>query len=120
MAPKKLKRSTELSPLEKALKEKERATKAAQRKDSEVMLPLKLGITPEAARFYYRNPKHKYGTCWQCGVARLTPGGVPGGRDAYWCASCGQYLVVRNLPSDACTIAISEEKTKKSSRGRQG
>jgi hypothetical protein len=120
--PKKPKKTAAQGPLEKALKEQEKATKTAQRKASETMLPMPLGISPEAAPFYYRNPKHKYGTCWKCGAARSSAGGLPGGTEAYWCGPCGGYLVVRDNPSDPSTLAIIEPKetkrNQKKTRGR--
>lgn len=118
MAPRKPKTPAAQGPLEKALQEQERAKKAAQRKASKAALPLDLGITPETTRFYYENPKHKYGTCWQCGTARHTAGGLPGGADAYWCIPCNKYLAVRLLPSDPATIAIVEIKETKKDKKR--
>jgi hypothetical protein len=121
MAPRKPKTPAAQGPLEKALQEQERAKKAAQRKASKAVLPLDLGIAPDVAKFFYRNPKHKYGTCWQCGAARHTAGGLPGGADAYWCIPCNKYLAVRDSPSDPAAIAIVEpKKTKKDQRTAKG
>lgn len=113
MAPRKPKKQPAQGPLEKALNEQLKATKAAQRKASEAVLPIPLGIPPEAARFFYRNPKHKYGTCWKCGAARSSAGGLPGGTEAYWCGPCDGYLVVRDSPSDPSTLTIIEPKKTK-------
>lgn len=45
--------------------------------------------------FFLRDPKHPYGTCWNCGTAREIPGGLPNGFDSYFCKKCDRWLKVR-------------------------
>jgi len=60
------------TPLEKALRKPEK--------------PEPISVKPT---LFTRNPKHKYGTCWQCGSAKSIPGG-----DFFKCNNCG-WLVVK-------------------------
>lgn len=64
------------TPLERALKKKEPEAKPK--------------AEPEQAKpaLFPRNPKHKYGTCWQCGNAIAIPGG-----DYFKCHNCGWLIV---------------------------
>ena len=113
MAPRKPKQPRSSGPLEKALNEQEKAKKAAQRNASKALLPINLVPEDGAPIFHYQNPKHKFGTCWQCGAPRVSAGGSPGGSEAYWCDPCGGWLAVRESPSDPAQLMIIEPKKPK-------
>lgn len=95
-------------PIEKQLQQQLNATKAAQRKASQPIDSITLPI--EVEPFFSQNKKHKYGTCWQCGTARKTAGGLPNTGDAYWCDSCKCYLTIRHDRKDAAKIPIKTDK----------
>jgi DNA-directed RNA polymerase subunit RPC12/RpoP len=63
------------TPLERQLKKQEPKLKSTKQASSKPAL-------------FARNPKHKYGTCWQCGSAIAIPGG-----DYFKCDNCGWLIV---------------------------
>lgn len=100
MAPKK-KKVEQPGPIEQALKAQNQTAKTAQRKVSQsIALPM------EQTPFYAQQVKHRFGTCWQCGTARETAGGLPNTGDAFWCARCKCYLPVRHDRKDVAKLPL--------------
>ena len=95
-------------PLEQALKANEQSAKAAQRKASSKELTTPQ-LPADLEPFYAQQSKHNYGTCWQCGWARKTAGGLPNTGDAYWCDNCKCYLPIRHSRKDAAKIPLKTD-----------
>lgn len=69
--------------------------------------------------FYAQQADHIYGTCWNCGRARETSGGNPGGKDAYWCSHCQEWLTVRISIKDTRLVDLITIKEIKSKNTKQ-
>jgi hypothetical protein len=75
-------------------------------------LPRGLPETPPP--FFAQQASHAYGTCWNCGHARETPGGSPGGKEAYWCKHCQKWLTIRVSVNDTRLVNLITTKEAKS------
>jgi len=106
------KKPSEPGPLEKALKVKSNADRAAKLSEKRKNEPLTFSLPEAPDPFYTRQSKHKYGTCWQCGDPRNHAGGLPGGSDAYWCDRCKDWLPVRDSRSDPAKVSIQVGKSR--------
>ena len=96
-------RKPEPGPLEQKLTDLETDKRKAKVQEKKAAEPQALQpIEP----FYYRNPKHPYGTCWKCGKRKEHAGGLPGGSDSYYCQNCQEWLTVRDSPKDTKIISI--------------